>query len=79
MSYQVAKRHEGNLLNETNKQKKTSLKGCRDIPGGPVVKILPCNAQDTGSIPVRGTKIPQVSEQLSPHATTRESATRDPT
>ena len=54
-------------------------KGNRALPRGPVVKILPCNAQDTGSIPVRGTKIPQVSEQLSPHATTRESATKDPT
>ena len=30
----------------------------RDFPGGPVVKNLPSNAGDAGSIPVRGTKIP---------------------
>ena len=59
-SHQVTKRHEGNLPNETNKQ--NSLKGYRDIPGGPVVKILPCNAQDTGSVPGWGTKVPHVSE-----------------
>ena len=27
-------------------------------PGGPVVKNLPCNAGDMGSIPGQGTKIP---------------------
>ena len=26
----------------------------RDFPGGPVVKNLPCNARDTGSIPGPG-------------------------
>ena len=30
----------------------------RDFPGDPVVKNLPCNAGDTGSIPGQGTKIP---------------------
>ena len=25
-----------------------------DIPGGPVVKTLPCNAGDVGSVPGRG-------------------------
>ena len=29
-----------------------------DFPGGPVVKNLPCNAEDMGSIPDWGTKIP---------------------
>ena len=29
-----------------------------DFPGGPVVKILPSNAEGVGSIPGRGTKIP---------------------
>ena len=37
----------------------------RDFPGGPVVKKLPCKAEDMGSIPGWGTKIPQVAEQLS--------------
>ena len=36
----------------------------KDVPGGPVVKNLPCNA-DTGSIPGQGTKIPYATEQLS--------------
>ena len=29
-----------------------------DFPGGPVVKNLPCSAEDTGLIPGWGTKIP---------------------
>ena len=28
-----------------------------DSPGGPLVKNLPCNARDAGSIPGQGTKI----------------------
>ena len=36
------------------------------FPGGPVVKNLPCNAGDVGSIPGQGTKIPHVTEQLKP-------------
>ena len=45
-----------------------------DFPGGPVVKTSPSNAGGVGSIPVRGTKIPHVSGQLSPSPqdTTRE-------
>ena len=39
--------------------------------GGSVVKNLPANAGDTGSIPGPG-KIPHASEQLSPFATTIE-------
>ena len=34
---------------------------CGDFPGGPVVKNLPSNAGDTGSIPGRGTKIPHAA------------------
>ena len=30
----------------------------RDFPGGPVVKNLPYQARDVGSVPGRGTKIP---------------------
>ena len=35
-----------------------------DFPGGPGVKNLPCNAEDVGSIPDWGTKIPHAAEQL---------------
>ena len=38
----------------------------RDFPGGPVVKNLPCNARDPGSIPVWETKIPHATGQPSP-------------
>ena len=43
-----------------------------DFPGGPVVKNLPYNAGDTGSIPGWGIKIPCVAEEQSTCATTRE-------
>ena len=46
----------------------------RDFPGGPVVKNLPSNAGDSGSIPGGGTKIPHAVGQLSPCATTTELA-----
>ena len=40
------------------------------FPGDPVVKNLPCNAGDGGSIPGRRTKIPHATvERLSPYAT----------
>ena len=45
---------------------------CWDFPGGPVVKNLPGNAGDAGSIPGQGTKIPHAAGQLSPRATTTE-------
>ena len=45
-----------------------------DFPGSPVVKNLPSHAEDAGSIPVLGTKIPHAAGQLSPHATTTELA-----
>ena len=44
----------------------------RDFPGCPVVKNLPSNAGDVGSIPGRGTKIPHAAGQLSSHTTTTE-------
>ena len=45
-----------------------------DFPGAPVVKNLPCNAGDGGSIPGEGTKIPHGLEQLGPCARTTETA-----
>ena len=45
-----------------------------DFPGGPVIKNLPSNAGDAGSIPGRGTKIPHAVGQLSPHAATTKHA-----
>ena len=47
-------------------------KNARDFPGGPVVKNLPSNAGDAGSIPGRGTKIPHAVGQLSLHTATTE-------
>ena len=44
----------------------------QDFPGGPVIKNLPCNEGDVGSIPGQGTKIPHALEQLSLCATTTE-------
>ena len=38
----------------------------RDFPGGPVVKNLPSNAEDAGSIPGRGTKISHALRRLNP-------------
>ena len=38
---------------------------------GPMVNNPPSTAGDMGLIPVRGTKIPHVTEQLSPPTTTR--------
>ena len=48
----------------------------RDLPGGPVVKNLPSNAGDMGSIPGRGIKIPHAVGQLSLCTTTRERKSR---
>ena len=41
-----------------------------DFPGGRVVKNLPRNAEDVGSIPGWGTKIPHNTEQLSLNSAT---------
>ena len=46
---------------------------CGDFTGGPVVKSLSFNVEDTGSIPGRGAKIPHAAERLSLQATSRES------
>ena len=45
-----------------------------DFPGGLVVKNLPSNAGDAGSVPGRGTKFPQAMGQLSQCTATREYA-----
>ena len=44
----------------------------KDFPGDPVIKNPPSNAEGTGSVPGRGTKIPRALQQLSPSATARE-------
>ena len=44
-----------------------------DFSGAPVIKNLPLNAGDLGSIPGQGTKIPHALEQLSPHGQQLES------
>ena len=36
-----------------------------DLPGGPVVKNLSCNAEDTGVNPAQGTEAPFAQEQPS--------------
>ena len=46
----------------------------RGFPGGPVVKNLPYNAGDDGSMPGQGTKIPHAAGKLSPRAATTELA-----
>ena len=48
-----------------------------DFPGGLVVKNPPSDAEDMGSIPAWGTKIPCATWQLSLHATTRALACRN--
>ena len=45
-----------------------------DFPGGPVVRNPPSNAEDVGSIPGQGTKIPHAAGQLSPCTATTEPA-----
>ena len=45
-----------------------------DFPGGPVVKNVPANAGDMGSVLVLG-RSPQALEQLSPCAATTEAYT----
>lgn len=48
--------------------------GAGDFPGGWGIKNPPCDAEDTGSVPDQGTKIPHAAEQL-----TACSATTEPT
>ena len=45
---------------------------CWDFPGVLVVKNLPSNARDTGSISGQGTKVPQATGQVRLHVSTRE-------
>ena len=52
----------------------TTKKSTWDFPGGPLLKNLPYDAGDVGSIPGQGTKIPHAAGQLSLHATTTELA-----
>ena len=42
-----------------------------------MVKNLPFNAGDTGSIPSERTKVPHATRQLNPRTTARESTTRE--
>ena len=59
----------------------------RDFPGGAMVRNLPANAGDMGSIPGQGTKTPHASGQLNPRTAATEawapwrpcSATREAT
>ena len=53
-------------LLEARVQQRT--KQSQDFPGGPMVKNLPCNAEDVGSIPGWGTRIPHAVRYLSPDA-----------
>ena len=43
----------------------------KDFLSGPLVKNMPSNAEDVGSIPGPGNKIPHAQGQLSLHAATR--------
>ena len=45
---------------ELSRKPKIILRG--DFPDGQVVKNLPCNAGDVGSIPGLGTKIPHATQ-----------------
>ena len=45
-----------------------------EFPGGPVVKNPPYSAEDVGSNPSQGTKIPHATGQLNPRPTTTEPA-----
>ena len=45
--------------------------------GSPLVRNLPCNARDLGSIPGQATEIPHALEQQSLHAATAELTCQD--
>ena len=47
----------------------------RGFPGGPVVKNPPFKAEDVGSIPVQGTKIPYAVEQPNASVATAKACT----
>ena len=48
-----------------------------DFSGGPVVKNLPSNAGDMGSIPGRGTKSPRATTREKPMCRNEEPACRN--
>ena len=50
----------------------SKISSIQGLPGGPVVKNLPSDAEDMGSTLGLGTKIPGASEDLSPCITARE-------
>ena len=54
---------------------KHELRVLRGFPDGPVVKNLPSNAGDMGSIPGWAAKIPRAEGQTSLHVTTGETST----
>ena len=58
------------------KRRKNNEVCTKDIPGGLVVRNMPANSGDTGSIPGLSGKIPYTRGQLSPHATTTEAQSR---
>ena len=70
------------------KRKKKKINNFQDLPGGPVVKNLPANAGDTGSVPRLGrshvprsneTQEPQLLKTARPSSTTGEgTALRSP-
>ena len=51
---------------------KSKLK--EDLSGIPVVKNLPCNAEDMGLVPGRRTKVPHATKKLSPGTATTQTA-----
>ena len=55
-----------------DQSRKPSIGRHGEVPGGPVVKNLPCNAEATGSILGLGARIPHASEQLSTGAASTE-------
>ena len=75
MCMSIFRRHHptGREFGDDSKEMKTNqIQNEGDFLVGPVVKIPPSNAGDTGSIPGQGTKIPHAARQLSPWATTTE-------
>ena len=52
----------------------SKLEAVQAFPGGPVLRNLPFNAGDTGSIPGGGTKIPHAEGQLTSCASAAESS-----
>ena len=71
---QIETKREQELLLLYEKKNRLFIKeyNKRDFPGGLVVKNLPSEARDSGSIPGQGPKIPHAPEQLSPHTATAE-------